>query len=342
MLAPPTLPVSAVNALRRTALERLSEALVASFHRVRPAPPPEGSPAAPAALGAPLRPSSGTAWTIAVESAVFDGDAEDAACGADAYYLPAVAWLSPEGLARIRRLHALEPGAALYAALPPAARGDFARRLARLPALVADEGGQGVVTGSPGTVAAASTLGLSSVAGPDANLWNAPALSVFQAFGATVATPSTELDSAHVAALCRSAAASGLVPEPVVHGRQRLMFDELCPVGQNRPGCTLCSRGPVALRDRTGVSFPVVCLPECCSASILNASILSIPREALAFRDAGASRLRLCFYDETPAERRQLVDLHRRLTDADGAERVRAAAGAVALRAGTRLTRGPQ
>ncbi len=346
LLDTPNLPVSAVNALRRRALDDLAEALRSSFRRARTAIPQAapGTTIAPrSSLGDVSDPDSGSrVWTVAVEPYVFDGDAADTACGADAYYLPAIAWLSPSGLARIRRLHELEPEAALFASLPPAARGAFARRLAELPRIVVEAGGQGVVTGNPGTTASASTLGLSPVAGPDANLWNAEAVSVFAAFGSTVAVPSTELDPPHTADLCRAAVVAGLEAEPVVYGRQRLMYNELCPVGHNRPGCTLCRNGPVSLSDRTGASFPVVCLPESCSGQILNSSLLSIPREALVYRASGARRLRLCFYDETPDERRRLTDLHRTLRTPEEAERIRSETAAIAHRVGSRLTRGSQ
>ena len=341
--ASPTLPVSAVNALRRQALDLLGETLPLRFRRTRPS-----LPVAPAAATHP-RPvalsrsaSAPARWAIAVEAYVFEGDADDLACGADAYYLPAVSWLSGPGLDGIHRLLRLEPGAAVFAVLPPASRGPFSGRLSDLPRLVAEEGGRGLVTGNPGLVARASAMGLDAVAGPDANLWNTEALSVYGAFGSRIVVPSVELGSTHTATLCRSAAELGLEAETVVYGRQRLMYSELCPVGLNRPGCTACRKGPVSLRDRTEALFPVVCIPEACSAAILNSSLLAVPREALAYRMSGANRLRLCFFDETPEERRRLTDLHRTLADVEGAERIRSVAAAVAARAGARLTRGPQ
>jgi hypothetical protein len=342
IFASPTLPISAVNALRRQALENLAAAMLAHHRRLRvPVPLPDRVDSIPSDT-AHLHDSEPLPWTIAVEPFQFDGDVEETACGADAYYLPAISWLSQEGLARIRRLHELEPGAALFASLPPAAVGAFAVQIANLPRIVAEAGGQGVVTGSPGTTAVASTLGLVPVAGPDANLWNAEAVSVFAAFGSTVVVPSVELDSPHTAVLCRSAMEAGLEAEPIVYGRQRLMYAELCPVGHNRPGCTSCRKGPVSLRDRTGASFPVVCLPEFCSGQILNSSLLSIPREALSYHVSGVHRMRLCFYDETPDERRMLTDLHRKLNAPEDAESIRTVAAAIAHRVGSRLTRGPQ
>ncbi len=87
------------------------------------------------------------------------------------------------------------------------------------------------------------------------------------------------------------------------------MLTRNCPLA-NAGGCRRCMH-PHCLTDRKGVHFPVVCFDHRGSAAFCSEVLNSVPlsllgrRRKLAGLDFGVVR----FTTETPAERRQILEL---------------------------------
>ena len=227
-----SLPVSAVNALRREALEALTAARTAPPLRRELPPPP--LPDVDCSAAEPR-------FTVSVTTAE-QVTPELLACGPARVYLP---------LECLSDLSALPAGdTAWCAALPrvwrdrdePELRAwlDHAKALGVTGALVGNLGHLPLVRGT----------GLALYGDYGLNVFNSRALDYLRGKGLSSACASFELRFAQIRDLQK------LLPtEAIVYGRLPLMVTENCLI-QNSGACR-CDR-PNVLRDRTGAAFPLL------------------------------------------------------------------------------------
>lgn len=270
------LSASAINGLRRDALEALSAARTAlPVRRSLPTPAlpelPTFSPAAPALTASIARPEQLTAAL---------------AEGAAWVYVPIDLLSAPE----ITGYHGR---AKLCAVLPRVWRdGDeaaFRKLLDATPSL------SGVAIGNAGHMAIAEGLPLEKRGDFGLNIFNTRSLAFWHSQGLSSATVSFELRHQQVRALCKY-----LPCEAIVYGRLPLMITENCMIG-NAGGCHgdkhLCSGGN-SLTDRTGARFPLLGQYGCrCEIENSQALFLADKPE---WQQCGLTFARLRFTTESP------------------------------------------
>lgn len=129
---------------------------------------------------------------------------------------------------------------------------------------------QDVWAGNLGAAAVAKELGMTVHGGFSLNITNTAALQWYSDFGLTDTELSFELT------LEQAAAIGGTMPRGLLlYGHLPLMLCRNCPAANSAQGCLNCKTAPV-LTDRRGIRFPIQCSGGC--SEILN----SVP---LAFSD---------------------------------------------------------
>ena len=274
---PASLPVSALNAMRREGLDALLEQREA----VMPLPVTQAAPERPAphtpAAPASLRLRFARAEQICCESQ------------ADRIILP-VSALTP---ALVRRL-----GAKLIAELPRCAFPAEAERLQRALPPLCEAGLTDVLAENLYGFSIAERFGCTVHGGFGLNAVNSAALSAYAGLGAADMTLSFELPLREIRRM------GGELPRGVVaYGYLPLMYFRACPM-QGAGGCGNCP-GHGALTDRKGVGFPVLC--EGRRFSVL---YNSVPLYLGGERLAGVDFSVLYFTKETREEAERIVNVY--------------------------------
>ncbi|MBQ8682944.1 MAG: U32 family peptidase [Clostridia bacterium] len=236
-----TLPLSAVNALRREALERLlalrrAPRPVSCRREHRPADLPPVAPSSPCYL---LRLATASQW-----SQVLAGTAVVLPLDTDAATITAIAAHSPVGIE-----------------IP---RGMFGREEAIREALSRAKAAGAVfaLCGNVGALPLATLAGLPAVGGFGLNLTNREAVSFYAEHGLAAATLSMELTFPQIRGLLPAPLPTGLL----LYGHQPLMLTRNCPRRCAGASCKDCTGQ--GLTDRTGTAFPVMCVGGC--SEVLN------------------------------------------------------------------------
>lgn len=116
-----------------------------------------------------------------------------------------------------------------------------------------EEGFRDFVCGNLGALALCRELGARAHGGFSLNITNSRALEFLGELGLVDAELSFEIAGREAASL------GGALPRGVMlYGRQAAMLTRNCPLANSKKGCLHC-KGPGALTDRMGKSFPVVC-----------------------------------------------------------------------------------
>lgn len=274
-----SLPVSAVNGLRREALDGLAA--------LRGAPPERREGPVP-----PL-PESPCAWTDAPALTVSLTRAEQltdaVAAGAEIVYLPAE---------RLGDFDALPPGPEYCVSLPRVCKDREETALLALLERGKELGGVSLAVQNIGQVRLAERLGLKARGDFGLNVFNSRSLEQLKRWGLESAVVSFELRHEQVRDLRKC-----LPCEAIVYGRLPLMITENCLISNGLGGCRtkdlrgLC-RKPHALTDRRGEAFPI--LPVFgCRSEIENSKVLYLADKP-EFRRCGLRYARLRFTNEPP------------------------------------------
>ena len=276
-----SLPASAVNALRREALDRLSALRTAPPERQeRPAPlPPEGeSPCTPPRLTISLaRGEQLTRELVALA--------------------PAVVYLPVERIADFQLEPYLGQGVEFCAALPRICKDSELPELKCLLEEASARGCTSVSIQNLGQLAMAKGRPIRGDFG--LNVTNSRSLAQLQAWGLESGALSFELRFEQIRDLAKA------VPcEAVVYGRLPLMVTENCLVA-NSLGCRAGNlqgpcRAPHVLTDRKGEVFPV-CSLFGCRSEIENSKLLFLADKE-DYRRCGLTYARLRFTTERPEE----------------------------------------
>lgn len=224
------LPDSAVNALRRQALAGLGALLA------EPVPVP---------FTAVIRPA---VPHKAAETRLYARFANAAQMPEDLSAFTKV--ILPLGAEAEKAARNAAPGLEVHAEMPRGifggareVRGDVRSALAA--------GVRGMFAGTLDAAAIAREEGAPVAAGIGTNIFNTPSLEAFARLGVREAVLSFELSLAQARDL------GGELPRGLAaYGRLPLMLTRNCPAG--RFDCKAC-RGPVRIKDRLGIEFPVVC-----------------------------------------------------------------------------------
>ena len=236
-----TLPTSAINALRRQALEELTAvrsapSAVACDLAAVPAVKTGKMPSAPKTVA---RLADAKQW-----SAEMKADAVILPLATDETAIRAVAAVTAVGVEIPRGMFGQEE--------------NIRRRLAKAKAA----GAVFALCGNVGALPLAKEAGLTAVGGFGLNLTNRDALAFYAERGLDAATLSMELTFGQM---------RGLTPSPLpvgvmVYGHQPLMLTRNCPRKCAGASCGDCRHQGIT--DRTGTAFPVMCAGGC--AEVLN------------------------------------------------------------------------
>jgi len=224
----------------------------------------------------------------------------------------------------VKALKEKEPAARVAVMLPPAVTGPVRTAMNDLLKTLPSAGIEAIVSGNPGNAWLCRELEMECFQDSGSNVMNSATVSLLQEFGASSIVPSVELSMEPLVEMMRTAfAETDCIAELPAYGKLRLMYSEHCPVGYNRSGCKACESGlAFALKDRKGVSFPVICHREACTVDILNGDSLCAPSEVAELAKISPIRARLYFTDETAEERKALTCGFRDLIQNPGSSQI--------------------
>lgn len=294
-----SVPLSALNALRREVLEELSRRRQAvepcRTGEYRPGVRYE-NPKEPPALTVSVRTAGQiTPGLLARAPAILYVPAGELALHPDCL----------EGLRPETALGVILPRVVWDRELP-----ELRKQLLRARELGADQ----ALVGNLGLIPAAAEQGFTLRADYGLPVFNAQALKEFKRLGFASATLSFELKLAQIRDLSKAIPA-----EALVYGRLPLMLTENCIV-KNRAGRCDCE-GENVLTDRKGARFPVVKAPGCRS-EILNSRPLFLADKP-EWKKAGLTYARLAFTTEGGAECVRVLERYQEQNDWAPAELTR-------------------
>ncbi len=285
-----SLPVSAVNSMRREALEDLSiqRLLIRPARREEkfdPGETCENGPQPPVLTVSARTASQVSTELLRMKPALL--------------YLPAPEAVShPELLERCRR-----EGVPVCAALPRICMDRELETLERFLSRVMQMGVEEVLAGGLGQARRASEMGFRVRGDYGLGVFNSQTLKEMRRMGFVSATASFELKLAQIRDL------SKFIPvEFIAYGRLPLMLTENCII-RTQTGKHACAVSST-LRDRKGERFPVV-KTWGCRNEILNSRQLFLADRAGEWKYLGLWGARLQFTTETPQECIQVMEAYR-------------------------------
>lgn len=111
-----------------------------------------------------------------------------------------------------------------------------------------------------------------------------------------------ELDKESIQSL-----AGNIEKEAVVYGRTLLMTSEYCTIGTFKNCNAICKKGTYKLKDRMGFEFPIYTDRVNCNNLIYNSKITSI-----SYKDLNVDSIRIDILEETEKEIQNIIDTHKK------------------------------
>lgn len=134
------------------------------------------------------------------------------------------------------------------------------------------------------------------------NVSNSYTAQELEKLGVSKVTLPPELDKESIQSLDRN-----IKKEAIVYGRTLLMTTEYCTIGRvnNCPG--ICEKGTYKLKDRMGFEFPIYTDRVNCNNLIYNSKITSI-----SWKDLNVDSIRIDILNETEEEIQQIINIHKK------------------------------
>lgn len=306
-----SLPVSAINDVRRRALEEMEVKRAEKYSRKLSVEIVETKKNIFYFPG-----NSRKRMDIKFSALIYKPDSgiDYSEVGVDRLYLPFSAFLKEENrevFAQYRK-----KGKEIFAWLPSITRGNYDKLIKLNLKTVVETGIDGILAGNHGFIPYLREFPqLKAAADYSFNLFNSFSLDRIHQLGLSSAALSPELTLGQVETLRD---VPGLSREVIVYGRIPLMTTEYCPVGSIEGGCTgksrccePCTRSFYKLKDRKGMEFPILTDRVDCRSIILNSNVLFIPDSLDKLSASGVDMMRLHFFDENQEEMREIAALYR-------------------------------
>ena len=144
--------------------------------------------------------------------------------------------------------------------------------------------------------------GLEIIANYTLNISNDNTINELKKFGILKYIVSPEADKKEIQSLSK-----GLQKEVIVYGRTLLMTSEYCTIGTLNNCPALCKKGAYKLKDRMGFEFPIYTDRVNCNNLIYNSRITSI-----SWKELNTDSIRIDILDETEEEIQNIVNIHKR------------------------------
>ena len=286
-------PMGTLNAMRRQALSKIREAMLAPYRREA-----NEDPGTEPAEKVPERSPEDRPWLIAalvserdqLAEALLSPDTDTVIAESSLLYSEGSAKAVREAAAFIERCR--EAGKRAEIALPYVVREREGKALFEAAGPLAEKGLSAFLVRNLESLAKLCQAGFASLVRPDAYLYtmNSEAIAFFRELGVTGNTVPWELNRGEI--LHRDNAGSRIF----VYGRTPLMVTAQC-LRKNASGCTK-KPGYVMLTDRKGFHFPVKCDCSFRTNIIYNSERLMLFGEADSLRRAGLREAVLLFTDE--------------------------------------------
>ena len=281
------LPASAINALRREALARLTAA------RGQQAHPNLNQYTEPRHHDGPGNPPAMTAAVRSLDQVT----ARLLGAGPEMLYIPLSEIVSH--LSQVRELSARVPVAAI---LPRVIWDRESDNILRQLDQAETAGVRQALAGNLGQLSLAMSRGFQVRGDFGLNVFNSRTAETLRRLGFVSMTASFEMLLAQVRDLSKA-----LPTELIAYGRLPLMLTENCII-KNRTGVCACQGATTRLVDRTGAEFPVVSDPGTCRSVILNGKKLYLLDKQRELKNLGLWALRLQFTTENPLEVNRVVE----------------------------------
>ena len=295
--------MGALNKLRREALEKLSERMLAKWRRTSYNLAKEEAHSKAAEPQGPWSLAALVSETEQLDEALKSPDTETVIVEASLLYGAVRKGTDPvkEALSFTDRCR--KAGKNPEIALPHVMRESEGKELIEAAGELATRGLTAFVVRNLESLACLIANGFGYLVKPDAGLYtmNREAQLFLRDLGITCDTVPYELNRREI--LARDNAGSRIL----VYGRIPLMVTAQC-LRKNSSGCTK-QPGYVTLTDRKGVHFPVKCDCSFCTNIILNSEYLSLLGEAETLRRAGLTEAVLSFTDESGEETGRILKL---------------------------------
>ena len=198
---------------------------------------------------------------------------------------------------------AMDKGVPVVAVLPRICFDREMEELRRLMAAARDLGVTEVLLGNLGFIVPAKEMGFDIRGDFGLQVFNSQASKEYKRMGFKSLTASFELKLAQIRDLTKA-----VDTEMIAYGRLPLMITENCAI-RNQSGKCVCSNVNT-LTDRKGVRFPVV-KAWGCRNEILNANKLWLADKAADYKRAGLWAIRLSFTTENGVECAQVLERYR-------------------------------
>ena len=275
-----SLPLSAVNAMRREALDKLSALRGQPVKRetfdfkagLRPLPRKEP----PVLTVQVARAAQVTAGLLALSPAMLYVPLWELD-GREDFFAPLI-----------------RHGVPVAAVLPRVYTGGEAREVSSMLARARHMGARDALIGHPGQCALCKSQGMTLRGDFGLNVFNSQAIKTFKQMGLRSVTLSFELNLPQIRDLSHSTDT-----ELIVYGRLPLMLTENCLIKSHGGRCSC--ENVNGLTDRAGETFPVLRAYKCRNV-ICNARKLFLADRLKAFKHVGLWAVRLLFTTENPRE----------------------------------------
>jgi len=234
---------------------------------------------------------------------------------ADRVYLPFTFFMQKEA-AKIADSFR-QRGIQVYASIPSITRGNMDSVIKKHIKQVMSTGIDGVMIGNIGNLEYVKDFNIAIEGDYSLNIYNSCSLDRLHNMGLSGTTISPELSISEIRNLDRI---DGFLTESIIYGRIPLMVSEYCVVGsvcgefdKNNKCKGVCAKDKFVLKDRKGITFPVLCDNIDCRSMIFNSNVIYMADKLDMLKEGGINVFRMNIVDENPQDIIELSQMHYQL-----------------------------
>lgn len=240
---------------------------------------------------------------------------------ADIVYLTFTFFMKKESTQLVDLLK--QRGIKVYASIPSITRGNMDSIIKSHLQQVTDTGIDGVMIGNIGSLEYLKDFNIEIRGDYSLNIFNSFSIDSLHGMGLSGTTISPELSIADIRKLKKI---GNFLTESIIYGRIPLMVSEYYVVGsvcggfdENNKCKGVCAKAKYVLKDRKGITFPILCDNVDCRSMIFNSNVIYMADKLDMLKEAGINVLRMNIVDENPQDIVELTQMHYQLLQ-DGIE----------------------
>lgn len=282
-----SIPIKAINELRRIALEKLEERIKLTFKR-------DLNAINEIKFNTMLKHNKAIKVSVLLNKIekYNPEDLEDV----DRLYIPFSEFITNEG-----KVDEFIEKFNVYLYLPTVIKTNYEKLLKAQIDKIMKKQIKGVVISNISQIDIIKHYGKEIIANYTMNVMNSKTAEEFYKLGAKVVTISPEDNKLNINNLDTETEKEG-----IVYGRTLLMTSEYCTIGTFRNCEGTCKKGEYILKDRMGFEFPIYTDTFNCNNKIYNSKITSI-----SYLNLNLDSIRIDILDEEPSQIRQIIEIHK-------------------------------